>query len=358
MTVLSEPRLSVDQGARGTDVRLRVSSATKRFGQVTALDSVDLEVRSGEIVALLGASGCGKTTLLRGIAGLTALDHGDVEIAGRDVTGLRPSARDVAMVFQDGALFPHLSAADNIAVGLPKGADRTAVQPVAELLQIGDLLDRRPSQLSGGQRQRVGIARALVRRPALMLMDEPFAALDADLRLELRREMRRLHRLGELAETVFVTHDQTEALGIADCIAVMRDGRIEQQGTPTDLLDSPATLPLARFLGVPRIAVLPTHRGITAAVRPTDLMVGSGALEATVETVSSEPFAGNWLVTSRLARGAEIDFVTPRDHVPVAGAKVVVSCSPDRVHTFRDSDGSRLSLTSSEKTAFWNEVTS
>jgi multiple sugar transport system ATP-binding protein len=342
----------------GGEVRLRVSSATKRFGQVTALDGVDLEVRSREIIALLGASGCGKTTLLRGIAGLTALDDGDIEIAGRRVTELRPAARDVAMVFQDGALFPHLSAADNIAVGLPKGADRAAVKPVAELLQIGNLLDRRPSQLSGGQRQRVGIARALVRRPSLMLMDEPFAALDADLRLELRRELRRLHRLGELAETVFVTHDQTEALGIADRIAVMRDGRIEQHGTPVELLDTPATLSLARFLGVPRIVVLPTHRGITAAVRPTDLVVGAGPLEATVETVSSEPFAGNWLVTARLPQGSELDFVAARSHGLRPGAPVVISCSPDRVHTFRHADGMRLSLATSEKMTIWNEVTS
>jgi multiple sugar transport system ATP-binding protein len=357
VTVLSEPRLLEGRGL-DSETRLRVTSATKRFGKVTALDGVDLEVRSHEIVALLGASGCGKTTLLRSIAGLTALDHGHVEIAGHRVTDLRPSARDVAMVFQDGALFPHLSAADNIAVGLRKGTDRSTVRPVAELLQIENLLDRRPSELSGGQRQRVGIARALVRRPALMLMDEPFAALDADLRLELRRELRRLHRLGELAETVFVTHDQTEALGIADRIAVMRDGRIEQHGTPTELLDTPSTLSLARFLGVPRIVVLPTHRGITAAVRPTDLTAGPGPLEAIVEAVSAEPFAGNWLVTARLVQGSEIDFVAPRGHVPQPGEQVAVSCSPDRLHTFRHPDGARVALDAAEKIAIWNAVTS
>ena len=216
---------------------LRVGGAARSFGIVRALDGVDVEVRPGEILTLLGPSGCGKTTLLRAIAGLDVLDGGTIELRGRDVTRVPPSERGTSMVFQDGGLFPHLRVRANIALGLGSGrrapkqhAERIAA--VAAMLRIGELLERRPHELSGGQRQRVGIARALVGAPSLLLMDEPFASLDADLRLELRRELRRLHQSGDLVETVFVTHDQTEALGIADRIAVMFAGRIVQIGSP------------------------------------------------------------------------------------------------------------------------------
>ena len=332
---------------------LEVTGASKRFGSVAALGGVDLEVGPGEVVVLLGASGCGKTTLLRSIAGLARLDAGDVRIEGASVVRLAPSARDIAMVFQDAALFPHLTVERNIAAGLRPGADRARIRVVADLLRIGGLLARRPHELSGGQRQRVGIARALVRQPRLLLMDEPFAALDADLRLELLRELRRLHERGELAETVFVTHDQTEALGVADRIAVMADGRILQQGTPRELLDRPAELAVARFLGVPRIVVLPELDGVVLAVRPTDLVVGDAGAELRV--VSAEPFAGGWLV-SGIAGRVELEAVVPWGASPVPGAVLRVAVAPESLHAFSENDGSRLDLDPRRLRELWDGV--
>jgi multiple sugar transport system ATP-binding protein len=338
---------------------LEVRGALKRFGAVTALGGVDLTVQTGEILVLLGASGCGKTTLLRGIAGLTPLDAGEVVLRGRSIGALAPESRDIAMVFQDGALFPHLSAERNIAVGLRPGCDRGRVRAVAELLRIDGLLDRRPSELSGGQRQRVGIARALVRQPGLMLMDEPFAALDAHLRLELRRELRRLHESGELSETVFVTHDQTEALGIADRIAIMRDGTIVQQGTPSELLDHPAELSVARFLGVPRITVLPAWDGIVLAVRPTDLTVGTGAAErlsASIRVSSSEPFAGGWLVSGTTVSGAQLEVVSEWSLAPAVGDTIQVHGDPGRVHAFDQPSGLRTVVTPARVREIWQTL--
>lgn len=336
---------------------LRVTGATKSFGAVTALGGVDLVVESGEILVLLGASGCGKTTLLRGIAGLTPFDSGEVLLRGRSIGGLAPESRDVAMVFQDGALFPHLTAERNIAVGLRPGGARARVRAVAELLRIDGMLDRRPSELSGGQRQRVGIARALVRQPGLMLMDEPFAALDADLRLELRRELRRLHESGELSETVFVTHDQTEALGIADRIAIMRDGSIVQQGTPGELLDRPAALSVARFLGVPRIAVLPELDGVVLAVRPTDLAVGSGGtLQTSLTVTASEPFAGGWLVSGTAPSGAQLEVVTEWGLAPQSGDTLAIRGSAERLHAFDAATGSRLDLAPVRLIELWKAL--
>ena len=343
------------------DTVLRVSGATKRFGASVALGGVDLAVGHHEVLALLGASGCGKTTLLRGIAGLTPFESGDVLIRGRSVAALAPAARDIAMVFQDGALFPHLTVTENIAVGLrARDRDRAAIGEVARLLRIDALLERRPHELSGGQRQRVGIARALVRRPALMLMDEPFAALDADLRLELRRELRRLHEIGHLSETVFVTHDQTEALGIADRIAIMAAGVVLQQGTPAELLDRPATLAVARFLGVPRISVLPARRGVVLAVRPTDLSAGVAHSQHDVDAVliagASEPFAGGWLVAGRAAEDAALDVVVAWADRPGVGEEFPVSCSVSRVHAFDETTGNRLDLEPAAVRAVWSEA--
>lgn len=340
------------------DAVLRVAGAAKRFGASVALGGVDLDVRPHEILVLLGASGCGKTTLLRGIAGLTPLDEGTIILGGRSITELAPASRDIAMVFQDGALFPHLTVEKNIAVGL-RTRDRSPIADVARLLRIDGLLQRLPHELSGGQRQRVGIARALVRRPALMLMDEPFAALDADLRLELRRELRRLHEVGELAETIFVTHDQTEALGIADRIAVMSAGVIVQQGTPTELLETPQTLGVARFLGVPRIVVLPALHSVMLAVRPTDLRAGDGGTGAIAQmTITAvEPFAGGWLVSGRTSAGIELEVVVPWEQTPQLGDQLSVSCPPDRIHTFDEVTGLRLEHTAARTLELWREAT-
>jgi ABC-type sugar transport system ATPase subunit len=323
---------------------------------VVALDDVSASVQQREILALLGPSGCGKTTFLRAIAGLEQLDSGTICIAGRDVTSVAPQFRGVAMVFQDGALFPHLRARANISVALGR-QDRSArrqaaarIDDVAKMLRIESLLDRLPHQLSGGQRQRIGIARALVAEPTLLLMDEPFANLDADLRVELRRELRRLHRVGALAETVFVTHDQTEALGIAHRIAVMFEGRISQIGTPSELLNSPASLAVARFLGVPRINVIETDAGHTITIRPSDLLPSfqPESLILTGDVVAGEPFAGNWLITIRTNQGTEIEGVVPWDRPPGFGQALELGCERDRIYFFRSDTGERLFPTAQE----------
>ncbi|SCE67491.1 carbohydrate ABC transporter ATP-binding protein, CUT1 family [Micromonospora coriariae] len=222
-------------------------------GGVRALDALDLEIADGEFFALLGPSGCGKTTLLRTIAGLEVASGGSVRIGGRDVTGLPPGKRDVAMVFQDYALFPHMTVRDNIAYPLRiKKVDRRSrgskAADTADELGLSGLLERRPGQLSGGQQQRVALARAMACHPQVFLLDEPLSNLDARLRLEARTFLKRLQReLG--VTTVFVTHDQAEALALADRIAVMEGGRIRQVGTPTEVFRRPANTFVAGFIG-------------------------------------------------------------------------------------------------------------
>lgn len=339
---------------------LAVAGAGRRFGTVPALDEVDLRVEQGEILALLGPSGCGKTTLLRSVAGLERLDRGRVEVGGRDVTGWAPEDRGVAMVFQDAGLFPHVRVRTNIA--LPLRAARRAkrayaegvVETISATLRIGHLLDRYPHELSGGERQRVGIARALVVRPALLLMDEPFAAIDADLRLELRREIRRLHRAADLADTLFVTHDQTEALAIADRVAVMFSGRIEQVDTPARLLAQPATVRVARFLGVPRINLLPEAKGQIIAVRPSDLRLDGGPFATTGRVVDSEPFAGGWLATLRTTSGIELEVLVDREPVPDSALRC--GCAPEALHRFDAESGARRPADLSAARDLWRAL--
>jgi len=232
-----------------------VQEVEKTFGKVKALDRVSLEVGDGEFVVLLGPSGCGKTTLLRVVAGLEETDRGRVIIAERDVTRLPPRQRGIAMVFQNYAVFPHMTVFENVAFGLrmqrvPEPEITRRVQRMAELVHIGELLDRFPAQLSGGQRQRVAMARALAVEPDVLLMDEPLSNLDALLRLEMRAELKKL--LSELeTTTIYVTHDQVEALSLADRIAVMEAGRIVQVGTPMQIYHEPANTFVGRFIGSP-----------------------------------------------------------------------------------------------------------
>lgn len=234
---------------------LRLRGITKHYGSKLVLDDVNLLVEPGELFVLLGPSGCGKSTLLNVIAGLERATRGQLEIGARDVTRLEPRQRDVAMVFQSFALYPTMSARDNIGFalkmgGMPRADITRRVHDIARLLQIEDLLDRRPSQLSGGQQQRVAIGRALVREPALFLLDEPLSNLDAKLRVEIRDELRRLHeRTG--TTTIYVTHDQTEAMTLATRIAVLKQGRLQQCGSPLSLYLRPANLFVASFVGTP-----------------------------------------------------------------------------------------------------------
>jgi multiple sugar transport system ATP-binding protein len=240
--------------------RLAVSELKKTFGKVAALRGIDLTIRDGEFCVFVGPSGCGKSTLLRTIAGLEDVDAGTIEIDGKVVNDLRPRDRNIAMVFQNYALYPYLSVFENIAFGLrarktPRAEVEERVRRAADMLDIVALLDRYPRQLSGGQRQRVAIGRAIVRNVPLFLFDEPLSNLDAQLRDEMRGEIKRLHQ--EIGTTmVYVTHDQIEAMTLADQVVLMKDGLIEQQGAPLDLFERPATRFVAGFLGSPQMNFL------------------------------------------------------------------------------------------------------
>jgi len=243
------------------DIELR--NVKKSFGTVDVIHGLDLTINGGEFVVFVGPSGCGKSTLLRMIAGLEEVTDGDILIGGRDVTDADPARRGIAMVFQSYALYPHMSVKDNLAFGLkiahtPPAEVEARVGAAAEILKINHLLERRPGQLSGGQRQRVAIGRAIVRKPLAFLFDEPLSNLDAELRVSMRIELARLHR--ELGNTmVYVTHDQIEAMTLADKIVVLRDGRIEQVGTPRQVYEDPDNMFVAGFIGSPRMNFLMAH---------------------------------------------------------------------------------------------------
>jgi multiple sugar transport system ATP-binding protein len=236
---------------------LSLKDVRKSFGALEVIKGVDLEVKSGEFTVFVGPSGCGKSTLLRMIAGLEDVTSGQLTIAGRDVTHAEPSERGIAMVFQSYALYPHLTVAENIGFGLslarrPKAEITEKVRAVAESLQLTALLDRKPKALSGGQRQRVAIGRAIIRNPKIFLFDEPLSNLDASLRAQMRMEIIELHsRLG--ATMVYVTHDQVEAMTMADKIVVLNGGRIEQVGSPMQLYNNPDTAFVAGFIGSPKM---------------------------------------------------------------------------------------------------------
>jgi multiple sugar transport system ATP-binding protein len=238
-----------------------LSGVSKEFpGGSVAVSALDLEVGDGEFLVLVGPSGSGKTTVLRMVGGLEEATSGEIRIGGRDVTGLAPRDRDIAMVFQTYALYPHMTVAQNLGFGLklrktPAAEIRRRVEETAELLGLSDLLDRRPRALSGGQRQRVAMGRAIVREPAAFLMDEPLSNLDAKLRVQMRAEISRLHqRLG--TTTLYVTHDQTEAITMADRVAVMKDGTLQQLAAPATLYDDPVNLFVAGFIGSPAMNVV------------------------------------------------------------------------------------------------------
>ena len=287
-------------------MRVRFERVTKRFGAHVAADAIDLEVNAGECLVLLGPSGCGKTTLLRLVAGLERLDAGAIWIGDARVDALDPAQRDVAMVFQNYALYPHLTVFDNIAFPLrtrrvvPDEIERR-VREAAARVGLVDLLARRPAQLSGGQQQRTALARAIVRNPTVYLMDEPLSNLDAQLRLHTRTELKRLHR--ELGTTmIYVTHDQGEAMTLGTRIAIMRGGAIEQIGTPLDLYQRPANTFVATFLGSPPMNVI--GDAVNGArrllgIRPEDVEIATTAADGwhAARVVVVEPMGSETLVT-------------------------------------------------------------
>ncbi|ASY64747.1 Putrescine transport ATP-binding protein PotG [Sinorhizobium sojae CCBAU 05684] len=239
---------------------LKISHLRKSYGSLEILKDIDLEIEEGGFLVLVGPSGCGKSTLLNAIAGLEPITSGDIAINGRSVSGLHPSKRDIAMVFQSYALYPNMTVAGNIAFGMeirgvPKEEREKAIRQVAEMLQIDHLLDRKPSQLSGGQRQRVAMGRALVREPQVFLFDEPLSNLDAKLRVDMRTEIKRLHSRMKTT-IVYVTHDQIEAMTLATKIAVLKDGVLQQFGTPAEIYNNPANMFVADFMGSPAMNLL------------------------------------------------------------------------------------------------------
>jgi ABC-type sugar transport system ATPase subunit len=363
-------------------LRCTVRGVKKAFGSQAILRGVDLDIAEGSFAVLVGPSGCGKSTLLRLVAGLEDADEGAILLAGRDVTHVPPRARDVAMVFQSYALYPHLTVRDNLAFGLKlRGAGKeeidARIHEAAQMLSLEPLLDRLPRQLSGGQRQRVAMGRAIVRRPTIFLFDEPLSNLDAALRAEVRVEIRRLHdRLN--ATTLYVTHDQVEAMTLADALWVMNGGVVEQTGAPLEVYERPRTRFVAGFLGSPQMnfveATLSRREGtwradgggvlarvdeerfgealiegrtVTVGIRPHDFVLTADPTKTVatlkielVEALGFEAFAHGWLRVSGPRIVARLEASDVRRLRP--GEAVPLSADPSRVHLFDPSTGLAL----------------
>jgi sn-glycerol 3-phosphate transport system ATP-binding protein len=335
-----------------SDVEFR--GVTKRFsGDTTAVDALDLEVKDGELMVLVGPSGCGKSTALRMVAGLEQPTEGSITIGGRDVAGLSPGARDVAMVFQSYALYPHMTVRKNLAFPLrrrrieKREIDRRVAE-VAEMLELDELLHRKPAQLSGGQRQRVAMGRALIREPVAFLLDEPLSNLDAKLRSELRAELKRLH--ARLSTTmIYVTHDQVEAMTLGDRIAVMHRGRLLQVGTPEQIYGRPCNVFVARFVGSPAMNLLPgaavgEGAGVTIGIRPEVLEKGGNAAGPRIEIAAEvvEPLGSDVFVHGRTDAGEEIVARLPGNARVAPGERVALSAPAGEVHRFDTETGERL----------------
>ncbi|WP_435066209.1 ABC transporter ATP-binding protein [Halobaculum sp. EA56] len=362
---------------RGGGPTVEYDGVTKTFeadgGDVVAVDDLDIDVRDGEFLVLVGPSGCGKSTTLRLLAGLETVTDGEVRIGGTVVNETKPKDRDIAMVFQNYALYPHKTVAENMRFGLemttdlPEDEVDARVRETAELLDIDDLLDRRPDALSGGQKQRVALGRAIVREPEVFLMDEPLSNLDAKLRTEMRTELQQLHeRLG--VATVYVTHDQTEAMTMGDRIAVLDDGRLQQLGTPLECYHEPANRFVAGFIGSPsmnfldlrydpqtgvgslgdltygfaddQVEALGDRGSVTLGVRPEDVELASESGPATavgtVEVV--EPMGRENLLHVDVA-GEEVVASVPGEYEVSSGRTVRLRFPRDRVHAFDGGDG-------------------
>lgn len=347
----------------------------KSFGHVKAIPELDLRIESGEFVSLLGPSGCGKTTTLRMLAGLEQPTGGRILIGDRPVNNVAPGERDIAMVFQSYALYPHMSVSENIGYplkkrGVPKSEHPARIKAVADLLHLGPLLDRKPKQLSGGQQQRVALGRALVREPKVFLLDEPLSNLDAKLRAHMRSELIELHR--RLGKTmVYVTHDQLEAMTMSTRIAVMQGGVLQQFGTPAEIYGRPANTFVASFIGTPSMSLVEAdleageaeHRlriasqvfalpaqllaappnapslALTLGIRPEHVTLGSGHGSAVVRLV--EPTGHEAIVTLDLG-GHLVTARAPGDCALRAGEIVAFDLKVDRLHLFDRASGRRL----------------
>jgi len=348
-----------------------VRDVRKSFGVVEVIHGVDIQIDDGEFVVLVGPSGCGKSTLLRMIAGLENITAGDIAIGGRVVNKVHPKERDIAMVFQNYALYPHMTVAKNMGFSLKlRGADQTTINErvnrAAEILGLGALLERYPRQLSGGQRQRVAMGRAIVRDPQVFLFDEPLSNLDAKLRVAMRTEIKELHQRLKTT-TVYVTHDQIEAMTMADKIVVMHDGYVEQIGSPLDLYDNPKNLFVAGFIGSPAMNFLPGKlrangnlgveiaggvtlpltdapaasdgRPVTYGFRPEHLELADDGAEA--EVIVVEPTGSETQLFVRLG-GQEIVGVFRERHNLHPGEKVRLRPRPDLAMVFESDTGDRI----------------
>ena len=335
---------------------ITLKNVTKIYGSgKTAnhvIHGIDASILNGEFVVIVGPSGCGKSTLLRMVAGLEEISSGEISIGDRVVNDLEPSERDIAMVFQNYALYPHMSVFDNMAYGLkiakvPPDEIKARVDKAAKILEIGPFLARKPRELSGGQRQRVAMGRAIVRQPQVFLFDEPLSNLDAKLRAQTRLEIQKLHR--ELGITsLFVTHDQVEAMTLAQRMIVMNAGVMEQFGTPEEVYNRPATTFVAGFMGSPPMNLLKNAPNAPAntitGVRPEHLDVTPGGWALTVEAV--EMLGAERLTYGRWAHGVGDELViirTEESHVaPTIGSTLHVTPRPDKIHHFDAANGKRI----------------
>jgi multiple sugar transport system ATP-binding protein len=327
--------------------RIALTGISKSFGPTEVIHDVSLEIADGELVVFVGPSGCGKSTLLRLISGLDRPTSGTIAIDGEDVTQVGAADRGLAMVFQSYALYPHMTVRQNLAFGLentrlPRPEIAARIADAARLLEIDQLLERRPGQLSGGQRQRVAIGRAIVRNPVAFLLDEPLSNLDAELRVSMRAELAALHaRLG--TTMIHVTHDQIEAMTLADRIVVLRQGRVEQADTPLALFNRPMNRFVAGFIGAPAMNFLPEADGTTTGIRPQHLRLAEpgtpGALAA--EIVLVESLGTETVLHTVTADGHRLLAVLPGQPALARGTPVHLAPDPAQVHRF-DGEGRRV----------------
>jgi multiple sugar transport system ATP-binding protein len=360
--------------------QVRFEHVWKRYDGVSVIDDLNLDVRDQEFMVLVGPSGCGKSTALRMIAGLEEISDGKIEIGGRVVNDLPPRSRDIAMVFQSYALYPHMTVRENLEFGLkirrlPAAEIEKLVGEAAGILEIAPLLDRRPRQLSGGQRQRVALGRAIVRKPAVFLFDEPLSNLDAKLRVQMRAEIKMLQQRLKTT-TIYVTHDQTEAMTMGSRIAVMKDGRIQQVGAPLEVYDRPQNVFVANFIGTPPmnfIAATIRDGGATLAAGafalavPASLRAGAAGRDGqevvvgirpehivdvsasnlaevarlTVDVEVVEPLGDEAIVHARAGKDELVSKADPR-RIPAVGRKWEVGVELDRLHLFDRKTGARL----------------